>query len=180
MLLFAHTGLTAGMAVLLEKSAARSAAGSVLKFDYRLVLVGSVLPDIIDKPLGLIILGSSLGNSRIFGHTLLLTLLLTTFGIILKRNSGSLGLLTIAGGSFVHLMLDQMWLQPQTLCWPALGVPFPPRNAETWLANVITNGFTDTAVYVPEMIGAAIVIVVGLRILESGGVKNFLKRGKLP
>lgn len=180
MLLFAHTGLTAGMAALLEKSAARSAAGSVLIFDYRLVLVGSVLPDIIDKPLGLIILGSSLGNSRIFGHTLLFTLLLAIFGIILKRNSGSLGLLTLAGGSFVHLMLDQMWLRPQALFWPALGASFPRENPDNWLSNVLNYGFTHPAVYVPEMVGGAIVIVVGLRLLEARAVKSFLRRGRLP
>src|SRR5437016_14320643 len=58
MFLLAHLGIGLGLAWLLAwKSPAR--------FDYRLVLFGSILPDLIDKPLGY-----ALGlETRIWSHT---------------------------------------------------------------------------------------------------------------
>ena len=51
--------------------------------DIRLLFIGSLLPDIIDKPLGMIILRDSLANGRIFAHTLLFLVVLTICGTYL-------------------------------------------------------------------------------------------------
>jgi hypothetical protein len=49
--------------------------------DYRLVLIASILPDIIDKPLGGVILKESVGNGRIYAHTFLFLLFLFGLGM---------------------------------------------------------------------------------------------------
>ena len=213
MLFFAHTGLTTGLAMLLERAANKpvpvfkartplpaktcfptttseqgcSTSGnsttkstSLLKLDYRLVLVGSLLPDIIDKPLGLIILRSSLGNSRIIGHTLLLTLLLVALGYLLRKKYNSRAVLTLASGSFVHILLDEMWLRPETLFWPVFGFDFPPDNPSGWLVRILLYGLTHPGVYVPEIAGAIILILFCFRVVKKAGIRNFLKRGSLP
>ncbi len=41
--------------------------------DYRLVAVGAMLPDVVDKPLGIYLLRRQLRNGRVYGHTLLLS-----------------------------------------------------------------------------------------------------------
>ena len=68
MLLFAHLGLTLARARLIR--------GADLAF----VLLGSMLPDIIDKPLGTILFGTP-AMGRIFAHTLLFLLLLAAVAI---------------------------------------------------------------------------------------------------
>ena len=59
------------------------ALGTLL--DIRLLLLGSLLPNIIDKPLGQIIFRESLSNGRIFTHTFLFLILITTAGYYLYR-----------------------------------------------------------------------------------------------
>jgi len=53
MFVLAHTGITLAAARGMEKLMARRGIRKLPELlDYRLVLVGSMLPDIIDKPLG--------------------------------------------------------------------------------------------------------------------------------
>jgi inner membrane protein len=98
MLLFGHMGLTFGAAWALghgyDKLQARKqplkAGINTLhhlasKIDYRAVLIGSMLPDIIDKPLGLWVLHDEYGGGRSFFHTLLFALLLLLAGMIWYR-----------------------------------------------------------------------------------------------
>ena len=75
MLLFGHLGITLAatqtFAVLWQGKKRFSES-----IDYRLVLLGSMLPDIIDKPLGGFIFKDALGSGRIYAHTLIFLLLL--------------------------------------------------------------------------------------------------------
>ncbi len=50
------------------------------RVDYRLILLGSLLPDTIDKPVGLLILRDFFSNGRIFGHSFLFSLLILAAG----------------------------------------------------------------------------------------------------
>ncbi len=50
------------------------------------MLIGSMLPDIIDKPLGGLICKETLGNGRTYAHTLLFLLL--PFGLSMFLTSG--------------------------------------------------------------------------------------------
>jgi inner membrane protein len=76
MLILAHTGITLGAAAVIASTAKdrrlipkswlspfRALSGYL---DIRLLLVGSVLPDIIDKPVGLYFFRESLGSGRIY------------------------------------------------------------------------------------------------------------------
>ena len=92
--------------------------------DYRILAIGAMLPDIIDKPLSLIALPGVLdGVTRNIGHTLLFSLLLL---FIRRLNSGRKlnFLLPLAIGSALHLLLDGMFTIPSTLLWPFMGWEF--------------------------------------------------------
>ncbi len=108
MFIFGHVGLTAGLIYLISKKWNSS-------IDYRYIILGSLLSDIIDKPLGNILLFNVLNNGRIIGHSVVFALALALIGVY-KRN-----ILYIAYGVFMHLILDSMWLNPATLFWPSLG-----------------------------------------------------------
>lgn len=146
MLLFAHLGLAL--------AAARFAARADLFF----VAVGSMLPDIIDKPLGEIAYGTpSMG--RIFAHTLLFLLLLAGAAFYTR----DLRLASLCGGVLVHLSLDIMWNSPVILFWPMLGSfpPAPHLDTVSYL-QMLLLGLRRPIVLIPELLGLAYFIYLAM------------------
>ena len=70
MFLFGHIGVTLGVFFGLGIFIPR------LKtiIDPKYLVIGALLPDLIDKPLGRVIFASTIANGRIIGHTLLFSL----------------------------------------------------------------------------------------------------------
>jgi len=94
-------------------------------------VLGAVLPDLVDKPLGLLISGT-VAYGRIYAHTLLFAMILLVAGAVLWRlSSRRTGILAIAValGVLSHQLLDTMWMEPAAWCWPLLG-PFPLPNMD--------------------------------------------------
>ncbi len=171
MFLFGHLGITLGIAVLLLR---------VLKIKpnrrfYLFVLVGAILPDLIDKPVGEILLADSLSNGRLFAHTLLFTFILLLIGFYIYRykykRSGEIGGFVLCFASFIHLCEDQMWLMPETLFYPFFGFDFPQGIVEEhWLdfffgafirTYSLSSGSGLSYAFVSEWIGISILLTFG-------------------
>jgi hypothetical protein len=88
------------------------------------VALGSVLPDLIDKPLKWFVLRDRLPDDHLWGHTLLLPSALLTAGAALARRGDS-RLLALGLGCLTHPLVDPVVHYPKTLLWPALGTEFP-------------------------------------------------------
>lgn len=209
MLVFAHTGITLGLFWLCDSLGARRAADAESgdvgdqssaavvysglpqvsqeahtdsislprpnPIDYRLVLLGSMLPDIIDKPVGVILLG----NGRIFGHTLLFALGLLVAGGLLYSQRHKAWLLILGYGCAIHLVLDRMWQTPATLLWPLYGWTFERGDGTGWLPRVFHSLTHDIAIYLPEIVGALILIAFAVRLVQRDRVKSFIFRGNI-
>ncbi len=100
------------------------APASPPSIDYRLVALGGLVPDLIDKPLSWVLFPGTFPDSHIYGHTLLLPLVLIIAGLITAR-SGDLRLLALGFGCLTHPLVDPVILYPRTLFWPLLGTDFP-------------------------------------------------------
>ena len=150
------------------------------KINTRLLLIGSLLPDIIDKPVGTFFFRDSLSNGRIFCHTLLFLLVITLAGFYLYRSHRKTWLLVLSFGTFTHLICDQMWLIPQTLLWPVYGWTFEKCNLTYWLQNILYALYTNPTVYVPEVAGTVILIWFVLVLVHRRKVYAFIKNGQLP
>ena len=98
--------------------------------------LGAVLPDLIDKPVGHILLADSLDSGRIFAHGLLFLVLLLALGIAVERRQGSFALLAVAAGGLSHQVLDTMWTLPVTWCFPLLG-PYQPYEYTNYFGNAL-------------------------------------------
>ncbi len=183
MLLFGHTGITLGAAAVLSRALGSkdkswiASAGDYL--DVRLLMIGSLLPDIIDKPLGQVFLSDTLSNGRIFSHTLLFLVLITAAGLYLNQHHHKRWLLILALGTFPHLILDQIWLTPQTLFWPMFGFAFDRLNLTYWMPNIFHRLLTDPGTYVPEIIGAIIILWFGLTLVQRRKTLAFIRYGKV-
>jgi hypothetical protein len=81
--------------------------------DYRLVVVGAWLPDIIDAPLG----GARVMHTVVASVALLVGVMLGTR----HRRQARRRLLAIPIGTFLHLVMDGMWARTETFWWPFLG-----------------------------------------------------------
>lgn len=135
--------------------------------DIRLLFLGSMLPDLIDKPLGHLVL--SLDNGRIFAHTLLFAVLLMALSLRFTV------LMPISYGVSMHLLLDGMFTGPGTLLWPLLGgFPQLEFSVGSWFAAL-----ARPEVMVPEAVGACAIILTLVRskALRRDGLKRVLLHG---
>ncbi len=188
MLLFGHTGITLCLALGWDKGLSRRIpflqteksqrlTTVASEIDYRLVLLGSMLPDMIDKPVGVYLFGGTFDNGRIFCHTLLSLLIVLSIGLYRYRRYAGTGMLALAFGYGMHLILDEIWNAPSTLFWPLLGASFPDSDLGDYVGLIWDNLTTKPSAYVPEIIGLIILIPVALRLLRSRRVMSFLKSG---
>lgn len=146
--------------------------------DYRFVLLGSLLPDLIDKPMWIFTDANFQWAGRGYAHTFLFNLLLLIAGLILATRRNKPSLLTICLCSFIHLVFDQMWLSPITLWWPLLG-PIPRGPTEGWFSALWHGLISTPYVYVSEVVGFVVVLYVIFRLLASGKALHFLKTGHI-
>lgn len=126
--------------------------------DTKSLIIGSLLPDIIDKPVGLGICKDRFSNGRIFSHTLIFPTVLANIGCLIHRHYGKTWGFSLALGAFAHLILDRMSCEPSTLFWPLLGHRFRRVDTSNWLLNILRGLFTDPAMYRPEIIGAVMLL----------------------
>lgn len=93
--------------------------------DRRAVLfcvVGSILPDIIDKSLGLVF-PSVLGGGRTVFHALVIIIVILLCTLIFFRSMARWPGAGMAGAVLLHQIMDEMWTLPADWFWPLLG-PF--------------------------------------------------------
>jgi membrane-bound metal-dependent hydrolase YbcI (DUF457 family) len=86
-----------------------------------LAAVGSILPDLVDKPLGHILLSNTIDFGRIYAHSGLFFISILVIGIVYHRKKGSWIVMALAVGILSHLLLDSMWEMPVTILYPFLG-----------------------------------------------------------
>lgn len=208
MLILGHVGFTLGTAVLLNRALAKGnpfgLSGELelspkmsparnhpfrhvevwltslgKHVDIRLLLIGSLLPDIIDKPLGLFFFKETFDTGRLFCHTLLFLILITLASYYLYRSRGKTWLFALSFGIFTHLIFDEMWLVPETLLWPLYGFTFVKSGITHRMARILYALLTDPAVYVPEIFGAVILIVFIVMLVRRKRFSVFVRNGEL-
>ncbi len=122
--------------------------------DLRLLLVGSLLPDLIDKPLGRVLMVGDYEAGKLWGHTLLFSVAL--MGVILvatgRRSRYRRMWFPLAVGTLFHLVLDAMWTRGETFLWPFLGTEFTPGEPGN-LLDSFRSGYTDPVVLAGEVAG---------------------------
>lgn len=106
------------------------------------IAFGAILPDLIDKPLGHLLLQGSLDFGRIFAHSLMFLGILVIAAAVLWKGRSSLLLAAVALGIGTHLVLDAMWDLPISLFWPLLG-PFQAGHFPDYFASSLIVEMTS-------------------------------------
>ena len=128
--------------------------GDILRsIDARLVIIGSLAPDILDRPLGMWVLPESLDpTSRGFGHVLLVNVLLIVLSVVVLRWTGLRAPLVFFLAAAGHMLLDRMWESLDTVLWPIRGTSFGAAEYDlspSWL-HWLQSGASS---FVPEALG---------------------------
>lgn len=100
------------------------------RIDYRLVVAGALLPDVVDGVFG----GARVLHSLSFSVALLFSVMVATRG----RRGARRRLLAVPIGTFLHLVLDGMWARTHVFWWPFTGwsfedAPLPSFDRSPWL-----------------------------------------------
>ncbi|HII99591.1 MAG TPA: metal-dependent hydrolase [Methanoregula sp.] len=143
--------------------------------------LGSILPDLIDKPLGHLLLAQSLGYGRIYAHTLLFFILLILAGITLWKYKKSVFCMGLAAGVLSHEVLDQMWNLPKNWYWPLLG-PFQGRLREDYWLVLIQRELenpVEAGIAISLCAGAALYLFSRERIMKSDTGRAMVKSALL-
>jgi membrane-bound metal-dependent hydrolase YbcI (DUF457 family) len=120
--------------------------------DLRFLAFGAVLPDLIDLPIG-IMWWNTWHAPRLFAHSLLFgSLLMVGVLAATRRGTARKRLMLVAVGVLVHLALDAMWNQPQTLWWPFLGSEFSSTGFDTY-GQYVADLVRSPMLYFGELAG---------------------------
>jgi hypothetical protein len=131
--------------------------------DYRLVVAGALLPDLVDGPFG----------HRAFAHTLAAPAMVLASVMLLTRGRRLLRrrLLALPIAMFLHLVLDGVWARRELLWWPLFGAGFPDEGLLPPLRLLV----------VEEIAGAWALgwFVWRFRLADPVRRRNFLRSGRL-
>jgi inner membrane protein len=148
------------------------------RMDLRFLMLGAVLPDLVDTPVGALVFPSTM-SVRLVSHTLLVASLVMVVVVWrTRRGRPRKRWMPVAIGMLVHLALDAMWASPETLWWPFLGLEFTPSDAATF-GGLVSEVLADPVVWLGEVAGAAYLIVLGTRgrLGDPAARRTFLKTG---
>jgi hypothetical protein len=147
------------------------------RIDLRFLALGAILPDLIDKPLGTILMVETFDSGRIFGHTLAFSFLwIAVVLAVTRRGEGRRRWLAVGIGSLLHLLLDGMWVEEEVFLWPAFGWTFPAGPADYWSGLLGRMGPWEIA---QELAGLAYLLFLVRKegLTDRGRWRRFLQTG---
>lgn len=150
------------------------------KVDVRLLVLGAVLPNLIDKPLGTVLWPGYFGADRLFGHSLLFpTVIMVVALLVTRRGRRRRGIMAVAIGAMLHLLLDGMWTSTSTFLWPLFGAAFEAGRPEYW--GNLGEIFTPVAI-LQELVGLAYLVYLYRKAgLSDGPTRRAVaETGRLP
>lgn len=134
-------------------------------FDFRTLVIGALLPDVIDGVWG----GARMLHSITASVTILVIVMLATVGRrpIRKR------LLAIPIGMFLHLIYDGVFNNTKVFWWPFSGLSFSDDRLP-----VVDRGMLNVAFEIAGLLMCAFVWKK-FRLSDAARRKNFMKSGTL-
>lgn len=159
-----------------SRAATRAKRYSVAAIDYRLLILGAILPDLIDKPLGVFLLREQISDGRFFAHSLLFVSVIGMTSLV-WRGEARRFLIPLALGLAAHLVLDRMWMQTDILFWPLRGWLPERQDVSHWPEQMLELLFSDPYNYISEVVGAGIVAALLAWMLKRHSFREFIRTG---
>ena len=148
------------------------------RVDYRFVLLGAILPDVID---GISCAFYECAGGRGVAHSLLANVAVTVLIILFLRGETRLAVFGIGVGWLLHLVADGMWDAPRTFFWPVAGWDFDGTPAEPYSWDLFTEPLAHLSTWGAEVVGLLILawFYVAFGLNDPDRRKRFLRDGHL-
>ena len=152
------------------------------KVDIRFLLLGAILPDLVDLPLGTLFLADRFATGELWLHSLAVpSLYMAAVLLCTRRGRKRRTYMALGIGWLLHLGLDGIWTDPNIFFWPFFGWEIPPGEAPYW-ALAWERALSDPWRWVFEAAGLAYLawlwIAVGLGVRERRA--GVVQTGRLP
>ncbi len=149
--------------------------------DVRFLALGALVPDLVDLPVGTLVLADRYSNGELWFHTLLAPTLVVAVAVTVFRHGvGRRRLIAVAVGMFFHLLADGMWTSTATFLWPFAG-DFPSGPRPYW-GGLVDRALTDPWRWVAEALGWVYLVTLARRTgLAEGSRRHLLiTEGRIP
>lgn len=148
------------------------------RVDYRFILLGAVLPDLIDAATCPFY---DCAEGRGVAHSLLANVAVTVAIILLLRGETRLAVFGIGVGWLLHLVADGMWDAPKTFFWPIAGTDFDPSIAEPYSWDLFTDPLAHGWTWGGEIVGLLLLawFYVAFDLKDDARRARFLRDGQL-
>ncbi len=152
------------------------------KVDVRFLLLGAILPDLIDLPIGTVLLADRYSRGELWFHSLLLpTIYMAVVLVVTRRGRLRRAWMALGVGWLLHLLLDGMWIDQEVFLWPFFGVNIPGGEAPFW-PLAWERALSDPWRWITEIVGLGYLIwlwfVLGLGDRDRRRIT--LETGRLP
>jgi membrane-bound metal-dependent hydrolase YbcI (DUF457 family) len=149
------------------------------RIDYRWILIGSVVPDLVDGLLDLTVYNNPSGRG--IAHSIMAVVIVAVGVLLLTRGTARLSLFGLAVGWMLHLVADGMWQAPETFLWPAFGPGFSTTPAEPYSWDLLTHPFDHLGTWGGEVLGLAalLYLAAAFELGRADRRKRFLQDGLL-
>ena len=152
------------------------------KVDVRFLLLGVILPDLIDLAVGTVFLADRFSTGELWFHSLLLaTIFMVVVLLTTRRGRRRRAWMALGVGWLFHLLLAGMWVTQEVFLWPFFGWEISPGEAPYW-PLAWERALSDPWRWVKEVVGLSYLIwlwlALGLNIAERR--QSVIKTGRLP
>jgi inner membrane protein len=152
------------------------------KVDVRFLLVGAILPDLVDLPLGTLFLGDRYSTGELWLHSLLLpTLYMSIVLLTTRRGRRRRAWMALGIGWLLHLLLDGMWTAQEVFLWPFFGLEIPSGPEPFW-PLAWERALSDPWRWAKELVGIGYLmwLWISLGMSDRGRRRETLETGRLP
>lgn len=152
------------------------------KVDVRFLLVGAVLPDLIDLPIGTLVLVDRFSTGELWMHSLLApTVYMTVVLLATRRGRRRRAWMAVGVGWLFHLLLDGMWINQEVFLWPFFGLDIPAGEAPYW-SLAWERALSDPWRWVKELAGLSYLVWLwfALGLSNKERRQKVIENGRLP
>lgn len=152
------------------------------KVDVRFLFVGAIVADLVDLPLGTLILVDQYSTGELWAHSLLLpTIYMGLVLIATKRGRRRRAWMALGVGWLFHLLLDGMWVDQEVFLWPFFGWEISQGDMPFW-SLAWERALSDPWRWVKEAMGIGYLawLWVAMGLSDSSRRSRMISTGRLP
>jgi inner membrane protein len=180
MMIFGHLGIAMGIVKVCDYTISRISKKD-LQLNYKVVAIGALLPDLIDKPIVEFIYGLKNHDSHIFAHAPAFSVMFLVLGLILLLIRKNSAVLMLGIATLLHQLLDKgIFLfdvnsSPTLIARASMALRHMGFSADTVAQYFDSNSyFSDVVLYlmvpyvfISEVLGVLILLMLFMRSFKN-------------